>query len=192
MHHAELGAGADEVEEHVQRRHERQRLLGDAELGGQDAEAGQGAPGHGGRRDGEDRAGEPQDEKPDRVHHRAVALGGVFAPKSSAPGGAGGSGAALAGTYTTTFTGAEGNVDLVQDYQFQCADLLGLMNYDSRLTLTLSLTLNADGTYALFSDAYCIDAGKRAVIGDETGLGIESVRNCLVQYTGGIDRGTMG
>ena len=112
----------------------------------------------------------------------SLALGGVFAPKAAAPGGAGG-GTALTGTYTTTFSGAEGNVDLVQDYQFQCANLLGLMNYDTRLNLTLSLTLNADGTYALNSDAYCIEAGKRAVIGDETGLGMVSTMNAEGTYT---------
>ncbi len=112
----------------------------------------------------------------------SLALGGIFALKSSAPGSAGSSEASLARTYTTTFTGAEGNVDLVQDYQFQCADLLGLMNYDSRLTLTLTLTLNEDGTYALFSDAYCIEAGKRAEIGDETGLGMISTMNAEGTY----------
>ena len=112
----------------------------------------------------------------------SLALGGIFAPKSSAPGSAGSSEASLARIYTTTFTGAEGNVDLVQDYQFQCADLLGLMNYDSRLTLTLTLTLNEDGTYALFSDAYCIEAGKRAVIGDETGRGMISTMNAEGTY----------
>ena len=112
----------------------------------------------------------------------SLALGGVFAPKAAAPGGAGGDGTALTGTYTTTFSGAEGNVDLVQDYQFQCGNLLGLMNYDSRLTLTLTLTLNPDGTYALLSDAYCIEAGKRAVIGDDTGLGMISTMNAEGTY----------
>ena len=112
----------------------------------------------------------------------SLALGGVFAPKA-ASGSAGGNGGSTAGTYTTTFTGAEGNVELVQDYQFQCGSLLGLMKADSRLTLTLTLTLNADGTYALLSDAYCIEAGKRAVIGDDTGLGMISKLTAEGSYT---------
>lgn len=113
----------------------------------------------------------------------SLALGGVFAPKSAAPGGAGGNTASVAGTYTTTFSGAEGNVDLATACQFQCADLSGLMTYDSRLTLELSLTLNEDGTYTLFSDAYCMESGKRAVIGDDTGLGMISKMNAEGTYT---------
>ncbi|MBR3271428.1 MAG: hypothetical protein IKI59_05840 [Clostridia bacterium] len=115
----------------------------------------------------------------------SLILGGVFAPKkttasASAPSGAnagtvsGGEQASVAGTYSITLSGAEGNVEKVQDYQFQCGNLSGLMNYDTRLTLGLTLTLNEDGTYSLFSDAYCIEGGKRAVIGDDTGLGMIS------------------
>ncbi|MBR2843177.1 MAG: hypothetical protein IKF06_07870, partial [Lachnospiraceae bacterium] len=113
----------------------------------------------------------------------SLVLGGVFAPKS-APGtpgtpsaqngGTAADPSAMAGTYTIKLSGAEGNVDKVKDFQFQCGNLSGLMNYDTRLTLELSLTLNADGTYALFSDSYCFEAGKRAVIGDDTGLGMIS------------------
>ena len=121
----------------------------------------------------------------------SLVLGGVFTPKktaASAAGGADGAGTAVqatdaSGTYTTTFSGAEGNVGLVQDYQFQCGNLQGLMNYDTRLTLDLTLKLNPDGTYSLLSDAYCVEAGKRAVIGDDTGLGMVSVLNADGTYT---------
>ena len=124
----------------------------------------------------------------------SLILGGVFAPKTVPSGvpanntpGDGGTGAgdlsAVAGTYTIKLSGAEGNVDKVQDYQFLCANIAGLMNYDTRLTLELTLTLNADGTYTLFSDAYCFEAGKRAVIGDDTGLGMVMTINAEGTYT---------
>ena len=119
----------------------------------------------------------------------SLVMGGVFAPKA-APGTAtaqnGGTAAdpsAVAGTYTVKLSGAEGNVDKVKDFQFQCGNLSGLMNYDTRLTLDLSLTLNADGTYSLFSDGYAFEAGKRAVIGDDTGLGMISQMTAEGTYT---------
>ena len=114
----------------------------------------------------------------------SLLLGGLFAPKAAQSGtGASAGNPAAASTYSIKLSGAEGNVDKVQDYQFQCGNLSGLMNYDTRLTLDLALTLNPDGTYALFSDAYCIEAGKRSVIGDDTGLGMVSVMNAEGTYT---------
>ena len=89
----------------------------------------------------------------------------------------------VAGTYSVTISGAEGNLDIMPGYQFQCGNLSGLMTYDTRLTLALELTLNADGTYALVSDAYAIEAGKRAVIGDDTGLGMVSTMKAEGTYT---------
>ncbi|MDO4851965.1 MAG: hypothetical protein Q4A88_00930 [Clostridia bacterium] len=74
-------------------------------------------------------------------------------------------------------------MELVQSEQFQCGNLFGLMNYDTRLTLDLALTLNADGTYSLFSDGYAFEAGKRAVIGDDTGLGMISQMTAEGTYT---------
>ena len=114
----------------------------------------------------------------------SLLLGGLIAPKAAQSGtGASAGNPAAASTYSIKLSGAEGNVDKVQDYQFQCGNLAGLMNYDTRLTLDLALTLNPDGTYALFSDAYCIEAGKRSVIGDDTGLGMVSVMNAEGTYT---------
>ncbi|MBR0392803.1 MAG: hypothetical protein IJK38_10830, partial [Oscillospiraceae bacterium] len=114
----------------------------------------------------------------------SLLLGGLFAPKAAQSGtGASAGNPAAASTYSIKLSGAEGNVDKVQDYQFQCGNLSGLMNYDTRLTLDLALTLNPDGTYALFSDAYCMEAGKRSVIGDDTGLGMVSVMNAEGTYT---------
>ena len=123
----------------------------------------------------------------------SLILGGVF-NKKTAPGAvnagtgaAGGYASGLPGTYKVTISGAEGNLDIMPDYQFQCADLSGLMNYDTRLNLGLELTLNPDGTYSLFSDAFCIEAGKRAVIGDDTGLGMISTMKAEGTYTANED-----
>ncbi len=122
----------------------------------------------------------------------SLILGGIFAPKSAPAasgnataqnGGAAADPSAVAGTYTVKLSGSEGNVEKVQDYQFQCGNLSGLMNYDTRLTLDLALTLNADGTYSLFSDSYAFEAGKRAVIGDDTGLGMISQMTAEGTYT---------
>ena len=89
----------------------------------------------------------------------------------------------VAGTYSVIISGAEGNLDIIPDYQLQCADLSGLLKYDTRLNLALELILNPDNTYALTSDAYCVEAGKRAVIGDDTGLGMVSVMKAEGTYT---------
>ena len=79
---------------------------------------------------------------------------------------------ALGGTYTVTFNQNNGNVDLVQGYEFIPAITKGLLNYDSRLFLDLTLTLDGAGNYTLFADSYCVEAGKRCEIGDDTGLGM--------------------
>ena len=116
----------------------------------------------------------------------SLILGGVFKTNAPAAGRTtvqAADGSSVAGTYKTTISGAETNLDILQDEQFQLGKLQGLMNVDSRLTLDLALTLNADGTYALTSDAYCIEAGKRAVIGDDTGLGMISVMKAEGTYT---------
>ena len=115
----------------------------------------------------------------------SLILGGVFKTNAPAAGKTtvqAADGSSVAGTYKTTISGAETNLDILQDEQFQLGKLQGLMNVDSRLTLDLALTLNADGTYALTSDAYCVEAGKRAVIGDDTGLGMISIMKAEGTY----------
>ncbi len=119
----------------------------------------------------------------------SLILGGVFNTKTAPGASKAGTGAAntaaagMAGNYKVTISGAEGNLDIMPGYQFQCADLTGLMNYDTRLNLGLELTLNPDGTYGLYSDAFCFEAGKRAVIGDDTGLGMISTMKAEGTYT---------
>ena len=79
---------------------------------------------------------------------------------------------ALSGSFTVSFNGNAGNVDLVQDYEFIPATTKGLLNADSRLFLDFTLTLDGAGHYELLADSYCMEAGARCVIGDDTGLGL--------------------
>ena len=119
----------------------------------------------------------------------SLILGGTFRQKNvpgtvkAGTGAAGTAVAGMAGDYKVIISGAEGNLDLLQDDHFQCADLSGLLKYDTRLNLALELTLNSDNTYSLFSDAYAVEAGKRAVIGDDTGLGMVSTMKAEGTYT---------
>ena len=116
----------------------------------------------------------------------SLILGGVFAPKAGSkdPGTAVSSNTpSVAGTYKVTISGAQENLDMLQDYQFICGNVGGLMKVDTRLTLDLALTLNADGSYSLLSDPYAVEAGKRAVIGDDTGLGMISTMKAEGTYT---------
>ncbi|MBQ6565341.1 MAG: hypothetical protein IJL88_15640, partial [Clostridia bacterium] len=112
----------------------------------------------------------------------SLMLGGLLTSKKAAPSATVAANTGAAGKYEVTLSGAEMNLDMLQDYQFQCGKLHGLMNVDSRLTTALTLTLNADGTYSLLSDAYCVEAGKRAVIGDDTGLGMVSTMKAEGTY----------
>ena len=91
--------------------------------------------------------------------------------KAAAAAGAGGA-SALSGSFTASFNGNAGNVDLVQDYEFIPATTKGLLNADSRLFLDFTLTLDGAGHYELLADAYCVEAGQRCKIGDDTGLGL--------------------
>ena len=76
-----------------------------------------------------------------------------------------------AGSYTVTYNGNEGNLDSVPDYQFLCSDFSGFLAFDNRMYIGITLELDGNGGYDLFSEAYVIENGKRAEIGDDTGLG---------------------
>ncbi|MBQ6526892.1 MAG: hypothetical protein IJI38_00055, partial [Clostridia bacterium] len=120
----------------------------------------------------------------------SLVMGGVFKSRGgNTPGGtvSAGSTSSVAGTYKVTISGSEQNLDMLQDYQFICGNVGGLMKVDTRLTLDLTLTLNADGTYSLLSDPYAVEAGKRAVIGDDTGLGMISTMQAEGTYTVNAD-----
>ena len=73
--------------------------------------------------------------------------------------------------YTILFSQEQGNAEQIPDYQFLCGNMGMLMKFDSRVNVEISLTLAEDGTYQLVSDAYVVEAGKRAEVGDDTGIG---------------------
>ena len=98
----------------------------------------------------------------------AVMLTGAGSPKSSAAG----TGDLVSGTYTVSFNQENGNIDSMPDYQFLSADMASLLKYDSRSYIDITLKLDGKGEYSLVSDYYVFEAGKRAEIGDPSGLGL--------------------
>ena len=51
----------------------------------------------------------------------------------------------------------------------------------------MNLTLDGAGSYKLFSEVYCVEAGKRCEVGDDTGLGQVITMNAEGTYTLGED-----
>ena len=84
---------------------------------------------------------------------------------------ASGSADAVKGVYSVSYNAGNENLDKVQDYQFLGSNFSGILQYDTRFYIDLKLDLDVTGRYKLTSDAYCVENGKRAEIGDETGLG---------------------
>ncbi len=82
--------------------------------------------------------------------------------------------AAKSGTFTITYAQEFENVgeDDMPEYQFLTAGMGGLCRADSRFYVDIVLELDGQGTYSLHSEAYVIESGKRAEIGDDTGLGL--------------------
>ena len=99
-------------------------------------------------------------------------LTGFFTPVKK--GGEGAATLSQGGTYKISFNSANENIDTpdTPDYQFLSADMSGLLKADSRFYVDVTLTLDGKGAYTLISDSYVIEAGKRAEIGDDTGLGM--------------------
>ena len=91
--------------------------------------------------------------------------------------------AASGGTYTVSYNVNNGNAEDMPDYQFLCADFSGMVAADSRFFVDVSLTLDGNGHYTLFTDSYCVDNGARCVIGDDTGLGLVLTMNAEGAYT---------
>lgn len=99
--------------------------------------------------------------------------------------GAGGTvgGGGSAETYTISYNQENGNVEGMPGFQFLCSDLSGMAAADSRFYIDEKLTLDGNGNYTLFTDAYVVEAGKRAEIGDDTGLGMVLTTNAEGTYT---------
>ena len=95
----------------------------------------------------------------------------------------------LGGTYTISLNQQNGNTDadVLPNYQFLSNDMSGLLQNESRLYVDISLTLDGEGSYDLFSDCYVIESGKRAVVGDDTGLGLVYTTKAEGSYTENSD-----
>ncbi len=97
-----------------------------------------------------------------------VMLTGAGTPKTAAVRAGGETG----GSFTVSFNQGDGNIESMPDYQFLSADMASLLKYDSRSYIDITLTLDGAGSYTLVSDYYVLEAGKRAEIGDPSGLGL--------------------
>lgn len=86
-------------------------------------------------------------------------------------------------TYTITYNMNDGNTVDMQNYQFLGADFRGLINYDSRINITLTLELDGNGNYELSSDCFVIEAGKRQEVGGDSGLGQTWIMTAEGTYT---------
>ena len=93
------------------------------------------------------------------------------------------------GTYNVSLNQQNGNVeaDELPDYQFLSNDMGGMLRAESRLYVDITLTLDGEGKYDLFSDCYVIESGKRAVVGDDTGLGLVFTTKAEGTYTENSD-----
>ncbi len=89
------------------------------------------------------------------------------------------------GDYTISFTQSNNNVDadVMPDYQFLPSNLGGLCRADARMYVDVKLSLDGAGNYVLFSEAYVIESGKKAVVGDDTGLGLVLTDTAEGTYT---------
>lgn len=62
-----------------------------------------------------------------------------------------------------------------------------MLRADSRLYLDVTLTLDGEGGYSLFSEVYVIESGARAEIGDDTGLGMVIHMDAAESYVKNAD-----
>ncbi len=74
-------------------------------------------------------------------------------------------------SYKVTYNMNDGNTGGLPEYQFLGANFAGLINYDSRLYIDLTLNLDGVDAYELVADCYVIEADKRQEVGAETGIG---------------------
>ena len=87
------------------------------------------------------------------------------------------------GTYTVSYNVNSGNAENMPDYQFLCSNFKGMVNADSRFFVDITLDLDGNDAYTLFADAYVVESGNRAVVGDDTGLGLVLTMNAEGSYT---------
>ena len=86
-------------------------------------------------------------------------------------------------TYTVTYNLNDGNTEDMPGFQFLSADMKGLTSYDSRMYVEVDLTLDGNDGYKLVSDCYVIENGKKAEVGDDTGIGVTMTTTAEGKYT---------
>lgn len=100
----------------------------------------------------------------------------VLVRKEAAQADEGGAGAGTKSAnetvYKVNYSQDSGNAEETPAYQFLCGDVSGLIQYDARMNVDITLSLKEDGTYSLTADSYVIEAGEKAVVGDSTGIGM--------------------
>lgn len=108
----------------------------------------------------------------------ACTLAGAFAFSLA---GCGASSDKAAKTYTVSYN-LNTNIEQCPDYQFLKSNY-SILQYDSRTAIDITLTLNGDGTYKLFSDCYASEGGERCEIGDGSGIGSVITTDAAGAYT---------
>ena len=86
-------------------------------------------------------------------------------------------------TYTVTYNLNDGNTEDMPGFQFLSADMKGLTSYDSRMYVEVDLTLDGKDGYKLVSDCYVVENGKKAEVGDDTGIGVTMTTTAEGKYT---------
>lgn len=86
-------------------------------------------------------------------------------------------------TYSVTYNLNDGNAEEMPNFQFISADMKGMTSYDSRVYVQIDLTLDGKDGYKLVSDCYCVENGKRAEVGDDTGIGFTMTTTAEGTYT---------
>nr|MCR4675413.1 hypothetical protein [Lachnospiraceae bacterium] len=113
-----------------------------------------------------------------------VVMVALFSVMGTGSGSADGAAATGEGTvYTISYNQNNNNIEDFPEYQFLTGSCSGLVKADSRFYVDVTLTLFEDGTYNIYSDAYVIEQGKRAEVGDATGLGLVFTMDAKGTYT---------
>ena len=86
-------------------------------------------------------------------------------------------------TYTVTYNLNDGNTENMPGFQFLSGNMRGITSYDSRMYVEIDLTLDGKDGYKLVSDCYVIENGKKAEVGDDTGIGVTLTTTAEGTYT---------
>ena len=86
-------------------------------------------------------------------------------------------------TYSVTYNLNDENTEDMPEFQFLSANMKGLVSYDSRIYVQIDLTLDGKDGYKLVSDCYIVEGGKRAEVGDDSGIGQTMTTTAEGTYT---------